>query len=203
MSQSAQVTGCDGALCAHPTITNMAAANTSNACRRRAEMSTRCPLTARVCLKRPTGCRQSHTAAVVLATSPIVLVVGIEDVPSEGSVAAVKYVLMFVETEEFASELEAMGHGERERAYARVSQWFADHADKIRGGNKLNRPRRRRRCGWTAASRSSPTGRSSRARRSSAATPRSRSPTSTRRCGWSRPGRAARSSRSGRWHRAM
>jgi hypothetical protein len=34
---------------------------------------------------RPTGCRRSHTAAVVLATSLIVLVVGIEDIPTEGS----------------------------------------------------------------------------------------------------------------------
>ncbi|MFI6990778.1 YciI family protein [Nonomuraea wenchangensis] len=42
-----------------------------------------------------------------------------------------KYVLMFVETEEFAHKLEAMGELEREAAYAAVGQWFADHADKI------------------------------------------------------------------------
>ena len=35
-----------------------------------------------------------------------------------------KYVLMFVETEEFAADLAAMGEVERERAYARVRQWF-------------------------------------------------------------------------------
>ena len=48
-----------------------------------------------------------------------------------------KYVLMFVETEEFAKEFEAMGPDERERAFQRVYQWFDDHRDKIRGGSKL------------------------------------------------------------------
>jgi hypothetical protein len=48
-----------------------------------------------------------------------------------------KYVLLFVETEEFAHDLEAMGWAERERAYQRVTEWMATHADKIRGGNKL------------------------------------------------------------------
>ena len=42
-----------------------------------------------------------------------------------------KYVLMFVETEQFAADLAAMDDAERERAYARVQQWFADHHDKI------------------------------------------------------------------------
>ncbi|GIJ24863.1 transcription initiation protein [Micromonospora qiuiae] len=42
-----------------------------------------------------------------------------------------KYVLMFVETEQFAADLIAMDEPERERAYARVRQWFADHHDKI------------------------------------------------------------------------
>ncbi|MGI5273287.1 YciI family protein [Nonomuraea sp. CA-218870] len=42
-----------------------------------------------------------------------------------------KYVLMFVETAEFAQKLEAMGELEREAAYAAVGKWFADHADKI------------------------------------------------------------------------
>lgn len=42
-----------------------------------------------------------------------------------------KYVLMFVETEQFAADLAAMDDPERERAYARVRQWFADHQDKI------------------------------------------------------------------------
>jgi hypothetical protein len=42
-----------------------------------------------------------------------------------------KYVLMFVDTEQFAADLAAMDEPERERAYARVQQWFADHHDKI------------------------------------------------------------------------
>ncbi len=51
-----------------------------------------------------------------------------------------KYVLMFVETEQFAKDFEALGRDERERALQRVHQWFADHADKIRGGAKLQDP---------------------------------------------------------------
>jgi hypothetical protein len=42
-----------------------------------------------------------------------------------------KYVLMFVDTEQFAADLAAMDETERERAYARVRQWFAEHHDKI------------------------------------------------------------------------
>ncbi|ROT33546.1 YciI family protein [Micromonospora sp. HM5-17] len=42
-----------------------------------------------------------------------------------------KYVLMFVETEQFAAELRAMDDTERERAYAKVRRWFSDHSDKI------------------------------------------------------------------------
>ncbi|MFU8874565.1 YciI family protein [Micromonospora sp. SL4-19] len=42
-----------------------------------------------------------------------------------------KYVLMFADTEQFAADLAAMDEPERERAYARVRQWFADHHDKI------------------------------------------------------------------------
>lgn len=48
-----------------------------------------------------------------------------------------KYVLLFVETEQFTNELHAMGPAERDRAYERVNQWFADNTDKIRGGSKL------------------------------------------------------------------
>ena len=51
-----------------------------------------------------------------------------------------KYVLMFVETEQFAKDLAAMNADERERAYQRVNQWFLDHSDKIRGGHKLQEP---------------------------------------------------------------
>ena len=42
-----------------------------------------------------------------------------------------KYVLMFVDTEEFAAELAGMGELERRRAFDRVNQWFAEHADTI------------------------------------------------------------------------
>jgi hypothetical protein len=43
----------------------------------------------------------------------------------------VKYVLMFIETEEFAKELEAMSPAKFEQAYQRVNQWFIDHSAKI------------------------------------------------------------------------
>jgi hypothetical protein len=52
----------------------------------------------------------------------------------------VKYVLLFVETEQFASDLAAMGPAERERAFERVNEWFAHHADKLQGGRKLKSP---------------------------------------------------------------
>jgi hypothetical protein len=48
-----------------------------------------------------------------------------------------KYVLLFVETEEFARDLEAMGPADRDRAYQRVAEWMAVNAGRIRGGNKL------------------------------------------------------------------
>ena len=51
-----------------------------------------------------------------------------------------KYVLLFVDTEQFASDLAAMGPSERERAYDRVNEWFATHADQLRGGSKLKSP---------------------------------------------------------------
>lgn len=51
-----------------------------------------------------------------------------------------KYVLLFVETEEFAGELQAMSPAERARAFERVNEWFAAHADKIQGGQKLQTP---------------------------------------------------------------
>jgi hypothetical protein len=48
-----------------------------------------------------------------------------------------KYVLMFVDTEQFAADLQAMEPPDRERAYGRVAEWMAAHRDKIRGGSKL------------------------------------------------------------------
>jgi hypothetical protein len=52
----------------------------------------------------------------------------------------VRYVLLFVETEEFAAQLAALPDDERERAYALAGKWFADHADKLRAGSKLLPP---------------------------------------------------------------
>jgi hypothetical protein len=49
----------------------------------------------------------------------------------------VKYVLMFVETEEYVKEVEAMAPDERQRAIDRVWQWFAEHREQVRGGSKL------------------------------------------------------------------
>ncbi|HZD73759.1 MAG TPA: YciI family protein [Actinomycetota bacterium] len=51
-----------------------------------------------------------------------------------------KYVLLFVDTEQFASDLQAMGPAERERAYSLVAEWFAANAGKVRGGAKLQAP---------------------------------------------------------------
>ncbi|WP_026931790.1 YciI family protein [Glycomyces tenuis] len=48
-----------------------------------------------------------------------------------------KYVLMFVETEQYAAELEAMAPDDRDRAYALVGRWMDEHADKIREHRKL------------------------------------------------------------------
>ncbi|WP_427893327.1 YciI family protein [Kribbella sp. GL6] len=49
-----------------------------------------------------------------------------------------KYVLMFIETEQFAKDFEALSPAEKEEAYRRVYQWFDDHADKITSrGSKL------------------------------------------------------------------
>lgn len=42
-----------------------------------------------------------------------------------------KYVLMFVETEQFAKDLEAMSESERDAAVERVGRWFAEHAATI------------------------------------------------------------------------
>ena len=48
-----------------------------------------------------------------------------------------KYVLLFVETEQFERDFEAMSQADRDRAVGLVYKWMADHADKIRGGSKL------------------------------------------------------------------
>lgn len=48
-----------------------------------------------------------------------------------------RYVLLFVETERFASDFAALGPDDRSRAIGLVNAWFAEHAEKIRGGSKL------------------------------------------------------------------
>jgi hypothetical protein len=48
-----------------------------------------------------------------------------------------KYVLLFVETEQFENDLAAMDQAGRDQAYQRVVEWMATHAGKIRGGSKL------------------------------------------------------------------
>ncbi|WP_433444003.1 YciI family protein [Nonomuraea sp. CA-141351] len=48
-----------------------------------------------------------------------------------------KYVLMFVDTEEYEKELAAMTGDERAEAVRQVEKWFADHAGKARMGGKL------------------------------------------------------------------
>lgn len=48
-----------------------------------------------------------------------------------------KYVLLFVDTEQFHHDLQAMSQAERDRAYEKVNQWFAEHAGRIRGSSKL------------------------------------------------------------------
>ncbi|MFC5833588.1 YciI family protein [Nonomuraea insulae] len=42
-----------------------------------------------------------------------------------------RYVLMFIETEQFAKQLGAMGELEQRAAYEAVGRWFAENADKI------------------------------------------------------------------------
>jgi hypothetical protein len=51
-----------------------------------------------------------------------------------------RYVLLFVDTEQFEKDLAAMNPDDRERAFALAGKWFADHADKMRGGSKLQGP---------------------------------------------------------------
>jgi hypothetical protein len=52
----------------------------------------------------------------------------------------VKYVLLFVETEQFVKDLDALEPADRERAYMLVGQWFAEHADKVGSCTKLQPP---------------------------------------------------------------
>jgi len=49
----------------------------------------------------------------------------------------VRYVLLFVETEEFEQNLAAMHQSDRDRAFQLVGQWMATYADKIKAHGKL------------------------------------------------------------------
>ncbi|GAA2115184.1 YciI family protein [Streptomyces synnematoformans] len=51
-----------------------------------------------------------------------------------------KYVLLFVDTPEFQDELQALSPAERARLFERVDEWFAEHAGRLRGGQKLRAP---------------------------------------------------------------
>lgn len=51
-----------------------------------------------------------------------------------------KYVLMFCETEQWERDWEAMDQAERDRGFARVQEWLAEHADKILHNRKLTGP---------------------------------------------------------------
>ncbi|MFC0549374.1 YciI family protein [Planotetraspora thailandica] len=42
-----------------------------------------------------------------------------------------KYVLMFIETEQFEKDLAAMDADERDSAFEKVGRWLAEHQDKI------------------------------------------------------------------------
>ncbi len=42
-----------------------------------------------------------------------------------------KYVMMFVETPQYAEDLASMSDSERDAAYAEVGRWFAEHAPRI------------------------------------------------------------------------
>ncbi|MGI5152002.1 YciI family protein [Plantactinospora sp. CA-294935] len=42
-----------------------------------------------------------------------------------------KYVMMFIDTEQFAADLAAMDEAERARASAGVYRWLDDHSDRI------------------------------------------------------------------------
>jgi hypothetical protein len=52
----------------------------------------------------------------------------------------VKYVLLFVEPEQYARDLEAMAPADRDRAFMLVGQWFIENAGKVSGGSKLQPP---------------------------------------------------------------
>jgi hypothetical protein len=51
-----------------------------------------------------------------------------------------KYVLMFCGTSEEQQAFEKLAREDRERAYARIGQWFETNGSKIRGGEEFQPP---------------------------------------------------------------
>ncbi|MFI6510352.1 YciI family protein [Streptosporangium sp. NPDC050855] len=49
-----------------------------------------------------------------------------------------KYVLMFIETEQYRKDWEAKDQSERDAAFEKVGRWFADHSDKITHSTQLH-----------------------------------------------------------------
>jgi hypothetical protein len=50
---------------------------------------------------------------------------------------SMKYVLLFVESDDYVKEWEALDQMRRDEKYAEVERWFAEHADKITSGPRL------------------------------------------------------------------
>ncbi|WP_433346321.1 YciI family protein [Microtetraspora malaysiensis] len=49
-----------------------------------------------------------------------------------------KFVLMFIETEQYRKDWEAKGPAERDAAFEEVERWFAEHGSKITHSAKLH-----------------------------------------------------------------
>src|SRR5262249_44091711 len=59
---------------------------------------------------------------------------------AHGGGVSMKYVLMFCEDEQWEKAWEAMDQAERDRGFAQVQAWLAEHADKIVHNRKLAEP---------------------------------------------------------------
>jgi hypothetical protein len=53
-------------------------------------------------------------------------------------VVHVKYVMMFIETEQYRKDWEAKDQAERDAAFEQVGRWFAQHADTITHSTQLH-----------------------------------------------------------------
>ncbi|WP_440102563.1 YciI family protein [Streptosporangium sp. H16] len=49
-----------------------------------------------------------------------------------------KYVLMFIETEQYRKDWDAKDQAERDSAFEKVGRWFAEHADQITHSTQLH-----------------------------------------------------------------